>query len=715
MKASEVLRRYQAGEREFRRANLRGQNFKGRNLSGADFSEAEICGANFSNAILRGANFNWATAGMQKRWILVQLLLLLVMAILSGVLQGYFGYFIAYYFPRWWISTYNWNYFTEDVVITTVCFITIVTVFIAIARQGLTVRTIASIIGTVIVAGIVAVVIEGTVPDTNALAVAVAFAGAFAGVLAVELAVAVAFAAEFIVAGIVAGTVAVLVAVAVAGAGAVLVAVAVAGAVEFAVALAVAVAITSLGLGIYCSRRALKGDEKFALLRTMGVAFGALGGTSFCGADLTGANFSHANLKSTNFNHTQQNQTILTHVCWQEAKKLDRARVGDSILANAAVRDLLVTRNGYKKFYVDANLGGANLNGVNLNEANLKGADLSGATFHHANLKAANLREVLAIGADFTGAYLTGACLEAWNIDYTTRLEQVDCQYVFLLEHPNELGNRERRPHDPDQVFQPGDFEKLYRKMINVVQVLLRNGMNRAAFAEAFQQLMDEHPDISYDSIQAIERKGDDALVTLEVSATADKAKISRSLQTFYEEKVRQLEAKVDRLNELRAADLKEVALAQRETQIFNQLVGGNAMNESTDQSQNFNVGGNFNINATNSVVNLRDISGNVTNTINQLPDRPDSTEPDLKQLLLALQAAIETEPNLPDPDKVEALEQVGTLAKAGQNPQDSTLKKLANTAVKVLKGTVAALPDAAQLAEACTKLLPMITTLIGL
>ena len=35
-------------------------------------------------------------------------------------------------------------------------------------------------------------------------------------------------------------------------------------------------------------------------------------------------------------------------------------------------------------------------------------------------------------------------------------------------------------------------------------------------------------------------------------------------------------------------------------------------MNESTDKSQKINVGGNFNINATQSVVNLRDIIGDV-------------------------------------------------------------------------------------------------------
>jgi hypothetical protein len=42
-------------------------------------------------------------------------------------------------------------------------------------------------------------------------------------------------------------------------------------------------------------------------------------------------------------------------------------------------------------------------------------------------------------------------------------------------------------------------------------------------------------------------------------------------------------------------------------------------------------------------------------------------------------------------------------------------LKKLSNTAIKVLKGTVSAFPDAAKLADACSKLLPMITKLLNL
>ncbi len=114
-------------------------------------------------------------------------------------------------------------------------------------------------------------------------------------------------------------------------------------------------------------------------------------------------------------------------------------------------------------------------------------------------------------------------------------------------------------------------------------------------------------------------------------------------------------------------------------------------------------------------VVNLGTISGSVTNTINQLSASPAPEKPGIKELLTQLQAAIEAESELPDEDKAEALEQVKTLAEAGQKPEDNVLQKAAKTSMKILKGTVASLPDAAKLAESCTKLLPAIATLLAL
>lgn len=108
-------------------------------------------------------------------------------------------------------------------------------------------------------------------------------------------------------------------------------------------------------------------------------------------------------------------------------------------------------------------------------------------------------------------------------------------------------------------------------------------------------------------------------------------------------------------------------------------------------------------------------ISGSVTNTINQLPTASNPNSPGIKELLTQLQAAIEAELELTNEDKVEALEQVKTLAEAGQKPGDNVLQKAAKTSMKVLKGTIASLPDAAELAESCAKLLPAIATLLVL
>jgi hypothetical protein len=52
-------------------------------------------------------------------------------------------------------------------------------------------------------------------------------------------------------------------------------------------------------------------------------------------------------------------------------------------------------------------------------------------------------------------------------------------------------------------------------------------------------------------------------------------------------------------------------------------------------------------------------------------------------------------------------------LAEAAQNPQEK--QDLADTAITMLKGTIANLPTAAKLVEECGKLLPLIAGFLGL
>ena len=98
--------------------------------------------------------------------------------------------------------------------------------------------------------------------------------------------------------------------------------------------------------------------------------------------------------------------------------------------------------------------------------------------------------------------------------------------------------------------------------------------------------------------------------------------------------------------------------LAQEEI-LINKL-----MNESTNKSQKINVGGNFNINATQSVVNLRDIIGDVNHTINQIPADTSPQNQELKTLLQELTEAIQIEATLDDDEKATAASQVKRLPK---------------------------------------------------
>jgi uncharacterized protein YjbI with pentapeptide repeats len=508
-------------------------------------------------------------------------------------------------------------------------------------------------------------------------------------------------------------------------AGAVAGAVAVAGTVALDVALAVAGAVALAVAGVfvifsaYIGWRSLKGDERDPWIRSYAIAFAATGGTSFHGADLTDADFTGAILKKTDFRTAN-----LTRTRFYEAKKLDFARPGNTILNNPAVLNLLVTLNGRNKPYIGANLKGANLIGADLKEANFNNADIIQATFQGANLEWANLTLTQAVGTNFTKAQMTGACVEAWNIESTTILDNVDCRFVYLLKDPKPgTDDRERRPSSGE--FQPGEFTKLFEEVLNTVDLIFQNGIDWKAFVNAFDQVQNQNRDTEL-AIQSIENKGDSVVVVkVAVPENADKEKIHSDFTQNYqlslaavEEKYKAvLQAKDEEINFHRQQSGKIpemiISLANKpiNVQIDNKVENENMTKDSSRKIEIGNIGRDFN--ASGQALNLGEISGTVTNTINELATAPESEKPGIKELLTQLKTAIETDSNLTEKEKEKALKQVKSLAEAAQNPQEK--QDLADTAITMLKGTIAHLPTAAKLVEECGKLLPLIAGFLGL
>ena len=527
------------------------KDFSGKNLRGHNFQDQNLTGAKFIGADIRGANFTNALlreADFTRAKAGLQRRWTIFLVIISLFLSLISGLMSG--LTTAWVTLFlTPNNIKQYTIIPGVLLLIVLAIFFIVTlRQGL-------------------VVGAGAGAVTGAAAATAAVAEAVAAAAAVAVAVAAAVAAAVAPAG------------------------------------AAAVAAAVAALGIYIAWRALAGDEKHAFVRTIAIAFAATGGTSFRNADLTDAHFTEATLKSTDFRTAN-----LTRTCFRNTEKLDRARVGNSILADTRVRELLISRNGYKKSYFGADFQGANLTGVNLNEANLKQANLSEATLHQANLEFANLTETQALATDFTEAYFTGACLEAWNIDGNTKLDRVDCQFVYRLENPKpRTDDRERCPSSGE--FAPGEFTKLFEEVVNTVDLIFRNGIDGKAFAAAFKQLQGENEDKEL-TIQSIENKGEGVIVAkVSVPPDANKEDIHRSFTQSYELMAARLEDQGKHITFL------EGVVNQLAAKPVTIEVKATAESNSTgNQSSNLNVGRD----ATGSTLNIGNIEGTVTNTNNE-------------------------------------------------------------------------------------------------
>ncbi|WP_445247631.1 pentapeptide repeat-containing protein [Microcoleus sp. OTE_8_concoct_300] len=278
-------------------------------------------------------------------------------------------------------------------------------------------------------------------------------------------------------------------------------------------------------LGCWFSRLAICKDQRFEWLNfdwmwRLYIKFVSIRGTSFNKADLTGVNFSSANLKGTSFKEAKLNK-----VCWHYSQYLDCVNIDkDNYLNYPFMRYLLVRKQLQNGSDFDGlNLKGINLRGANLQEASFIGANLSEADLGYANLTYSKLNKASLDGANLAGATLTGACIQSWFIDERTNLNDVICEFIYLKYQVNYLKKFEieRLPDKADGDFAPGEFETLFSKDSETIQLLVRGSGSRQALTAAFQELA-EDTSIDY-TFQGFEVIGNNALVKIRVSQGTNK------------------------------------------------------------------------------------------------------------------------------------------------------------------------------------------------
>lgn len=721
------------------RKNLQGHSFRHQDLSGVDFNNADIRGADFTRANLKGVNFSNAIAGVPRGWIVVLEIGALFLSTIIGVIVG-FGAIL----PGKILSTDPLP--GKEFLIIIGFFI--LAVFLAVLiEQG-----IGSSLGTIAIVYPLLTAIfliisfndsGGEMYDNILGAIVVQFvslAFAITGVLAASVALGitislgnrfwlVATGISFILGALLGGKLG--------------------GAEIRSECIFIATLIAGVEVFIlivtafYLSFRALAGDKRYYLIDNIVVFICSVKGTNFHHADLTEADFTGAKLEYTNFT-----EAVLKRTCWFKVENLHLAHLKRTYLDDPSIRQLVVSKNGQDELYDYKDLRGLNLQQANLANASLIGVDLSETTLQDADLSRAKLVQTRLYGSNLTHAILTGVCIQDWAISTDTQLQQVRCEYVYMRLPTKEDPDPWRKPDNRQETFREGDFSDfitpiiktldLYRqqnvdprKMASTFKTLdlyHYQGIDPTAATIALKQLAEQYPDAGLELV-SLEGRGDEKV---KLQAVVSDAVNQSQLSVEYFQRYREISAlpykdiqallagiaeKDDRIRSLEQMVNSAIQSNKYYVETYYQMGDTVSEKSSIDIKSGGDIGNISGIIAgdVSGVVNLGSISGNVTNTINQLPESTDPNQPSLKELLTQLQTAIESETELPNEDKAEALEQVKTLAETGQKPEDSAMQKAGKTAMKILKGTTAGLSETTKLVVECAKLLPAIAALLAL
>jgi uncharacterized protein YjbI with pentapeptide repeats len=509
-------------EQDFSGQNLQGrkQKFKGLDLTDANFSYADIRGVDFTGAILREANFSHAIAGLTSNvriyLVILSFLGLLILGFLAAVSGAYTIERITTNFLDWKIQVgfaagislilfaiFSVISFREGFIAAVIFLITAIVIAsvlsVGFARAEVILKEakmLAEIISAIAAqfAAVSAVACIATLPEviltvvlSKNLAIAITILGLIS---AFFIGVSAAISAQGFAGGFVTG------------------------------------AIVLLGGGIsFCFyRQILGGDRQQELVKTIAIYLCAWQGTSFQNADLADADFSEAILNNTNFQNAH-----LIRTCWQRVKYIQFANLKNTYLKNLEIRNLLVTGVGENK-----NFDAWDLRELNLSGANFKNASLIGTNFYQSNLRKVSFFGAKLVhgqfeGADLTGATLTGACIENWLVTRSTKLQAIDCKYIFL----KYIDGDKRDQIPPYNEFEEGEFILFIRSILDTIDLYHEREINPIVAVSVLKSLSDKYQQ-TFDIVGCFRKDNGAIVLQLKTSDWSDREQLKEDYYSRY-------------------------------------------------------------------------------------------------------------------------------------------------------------------------------------
>ena len=301
----------------------------------------------------------------------------------------------------------------------------------------------------------------------------------------------------------------------------------------------------------YCLLRAsnaiTKANQKLArdlqFLKSWSIALASWGGTSFYNLDLSEIDFSNSHLANCDFRARR-----LYRTCLKGVTGLERARVDNRYLDlnHPKVHELLTRGYSDEQDFSRTNLRGANLKSAQMQRLNLAEANLDGADLRGTDLRDAILLRSQVTGVNFSEANLTGVCIKDWSTNGETCFTNVQCDYVYREYEHDKPSDR----YPVDRNFEPGEFENLFQKVKNAVELVFKDGVNLRALSFAFQnvELEDDGLDLQ---LKGIERRGDLWIVKVTHREGASRQEVEQHLMRSYGVLEEQLAAKDQQISQL--------------------------------------------------------------------------------------------------------------------------------------------------------------------